>query len=69
MHKGIETSILYQSRLAFFYDPTAYMHKGIETALSPRLFANWNYFLYDPTAYMHKGIETIFCFDLRNQSF
>ena len=44
--------------LSRVYDPTAEMHKGIETShliLRKRL----SFSLYDPTAEMHKGIETI----------
>ena len=44
-------------------DPTAYMHKGIETSLCFSNEFHMDSFYYDPTAYMHKGIETFAAWD------
>ena len=60
MHKGIETILFTSagliSSISAIYDPTAYMHKGIETKWKCPFWAPSS--KYDPTAYMHKGIET-----------
>ena len=43
--------------IIYSHDPTAYMHKGIETKKNHKCTSAF-FDEYDPTAYMHKGIET-----------